>query len=146
VSDLHDAIVVTWPKSRSLDSYVAELNRADREGLVINFRVANFPKVPYGARCYHVHDGYVRGWVTTLGFGERELGEVIDPVLGDWWPAGKYIVRHPTWYPLPEIQPMKGFQGWRYYDDDDYWVSSECALQYHLECGDDGVCACDCHD
>jgi hypothetical protein len=145
MTNLRDAIVVTWPKSRPLDSYVRELNVAERNGLVINFRVASFPKVPYGARCYHVHDGAVRGWVTTLGFQEYDDLTVTDPVTGGYWPAGKYIVRHPTWYPLPEPQPMKGFQGWRYYDEDDYWVSGECALQNHDRCGDDGVCVCDCH-
>lgn len=117
MTTLRDAIVVTWPKSRPLASYVAELKKAEEAGLTINFRVANYPAVPFGARCYHVHDGYVRGWVTTLGFEHREYGEVTDPVTGASWPSGKYIVRKPDWHPV-DPTPMKGFQGWRYFDAD----------------------------
>lgn len=118
-------IVLTWPKSRPLESYVSELARAERERMVINYRVASFPTWNdqeawwdhgalcfggYGSdspRCYMVHDGAVRGWCEIVYCCAREDGEV------DGWPAGKYIVRDPTWHPI-EPFPMEGFRGYRW--------------------------------
>lgn len=107
---------MTWPKTRPLTDYVYELARAKREGLVINYRVANLPPWPenafdYGApevRCYMVHDGAIRGWCKVLYACTREEGEV------DGWPAGLYIVRDPMFFVCKEI-PMRGFRGWRWF-------------------------------
>lgn len=117
-------ICVTWPKSRPLDSYLAELARAEREGLEINYRVGRLPAWPgamwdhgtlgfvYGQqgvpRCYMVHSGFVRGWCSILYGCHREAGEVAG------WPAGLYIVRSPVWHALADPIPMRGFQGWRW--------------------------------
>lgn len=119
-------IVVTWPKSKPLTAYLAELRRAEYEGLVINYRVARLPRwsprnvdlwgrvrpVCAGrpARCYMVYDGAVRGWCEILYACERDDGEV------EGWPAGKYIVRDPKWHHLETPIPMSGFQGWRWFD------------------------------
>lgn len=114
MTELHDSIVVTWPKKRSLESYLSELRTAEAQGKVIHFRVPSYPTIPYGGRCYMVHDGFVRGYLITLGFSNGT--GVIDPITGEIWPFGKYVVRNPHWNPVDPV-PMKGFQGWRYYDE-----------------------------
>lgn len=116
-------IVVTWPKTKPLADYLAELAAAVRDGLVINYRVARLPKWddqieghgyrgwPYGAgrpRCFMVHEGAVRGYVKVIGTCWRDDGEV------EGWPAGWYIVRDAFFVPVTP-RPMKGFQGWRWY-------------------------------
>lgn len=116
-------ICVTWPKSRPLDSYLAELARAEREGLDINYRVHSIPRWPdaisdhgllgwaYGIvrpRCHMIHDGYVRGWCEVLGTCWHRAGDV------NGWPAGNYIVRSPVWHPVDPIT-YRGFRGWRWY-------------------------------
>lgn len=106
-------IVVTWPKSRELQSYLDELAKAHQQGLVINYRVSVLPRaVP--ERCYMVHDGAVRGWNRVLGMGDRT--DVVDPITQSLMEPGVFITRDPVWHPLADPIPMRGFQGWRYFD------------------------------
>lgn len=114
-------IVVTWPKTRSLKSYLEQCEKASEEGRYINYHVASIPQRDIGVRCYVVHDGYVRGWQkikTWTWKGER--GEVVDPITGESWRPGWYIVRDPEWHALVDgrLPEMAGFQGWRYFDED----------------------------
>lgn len=106
-------LLITWPKKRSLESYLTELEKAATKGQLINFRVPTLPKVEC-ERCYIVYDGKVRGWTRMVDERYRGVEEVIDPVLGGFWPAGNYIVRTPQWHPLENGPEMKGFQGYRY--------------------------------
>lgn len=114
-------IIVTWPKTRPLASYLAELAKAKSDGCVINYRVPHLPDLDPGSglgresRCYMVHDGFVRGWCEILATTYRGPREVRDTVTGGFWSAGSYIVRDPTWHAVHRI-PMRGFQGWRYFD------------------------------
>lgn len=110
-------IVVTWPKSRSLQSYLDELERADREDKLINFRISSIPKEDV-TRCFMVHDGAVRGYTNVLKVDIYQRGEIRDPITGHAWPDGIYITRDPEWYPIEPI-PMKGFQGFRYFKEID---------------------------
>lgn len=120
-------IVATWPKIRTLESYLEELERAEDLGLFINFRVANLPKwgptpthpivrqIPF---CYMVHDGYVRGYNVIKDAVYHQANTVSRVENDSWagcWPPGNYIVRYPHWNPITPT-PMKGFQGWRWYD------------------------------
>jgi hypothetical protein len=117
-------IVATWPKTRELKSYLTELEHAVKEGLDINFRVANLPKWPsripgYQPRCYMVHDGYIRGFneiVTTRYSHGNDISYVKDDSWAGFWPAGYYIVRNPKWHHIFPVK-MKGFQGWRWHED-----------------------------
>lgn len=119
-------IAVTWPQTKLLAGYLAELARAERYGLEINYRVRSLPSWPnqisdhgwngwpHGVahpRCYMIHSGFVRGWCEVNGTCWREDGEV------DGWPAGNYIVRDPAWHPVDPV-PMVGFRGWRWYSAD----------------------------
>lgn len=111
-------IIVTWPKSRTFASYIAEVHNAERDGLVLNFRVRTRPGgMP--ERCYMVHDGAVRGWLPMHAIVFHEEGAVArvksDPIPGGW-PAGWYLVRLPNWHDLEPVYPMAGFRGYRYFD------------------------------
>lgn len=113
-------IVVTWPKTQSLDVYVRNLSQALRQGQQINYRVSRLPKWEDGvlgrrpARCYMVHDGAVRGYTTILETMWRGAGEVKRVGEPGFWPQGWYIVRSASWIPIKPV-PMRGFQGWRWY-------------------------------
>lgn len=129
----HRHIVVTWPKNRRFASYMVELERAKSRGLVVNFRVPRLPDFGVGAfdygapeiRCYRVHDGAIRGWLQIVAVEQRRMGEVLrvasDPLSrapgGKFWPPGKYIVCDPEWHTQTVVSPMKGFRGWRWYED-----------------------------
>lgn len=107
-------LVVTWPKTKPLETYLAELEKAATDGLQINFRVPSRP-APV-ERCYMVYDGEVRGWNRVLSVehrGEREVARVESDAFAGFWPAGWYVVRDPVWTPVTPMA-MKGFQGYRY--------------------------------
>jgi hypothetical protein len=110
-------LVITWPKRRSLESYLDGCKHAEENGLQINFRIAKPPaRKVTGARVFVVHDAYIRGFHTLIEVverGENEVAIVNGDAFAGFWPAGWYLVRDPTWHPIVPI-PMKGFQGWRY--------------------------------
>lgn len=116
-------LVVTWPKTRALGSYLAELRKAEVEGLQINYRVPSRPTLPClywegrRARCYMVHSGWVRGYSEILAIEFRAAGEVSRVESDAWagyWPEGNYIVRSPRFFPVRPIL-MAGFRGFRYW-------------------------------
>lgn len=110
-------LIITWPKKRSLDSYVKACDKAAEDGLQINFRIARPPtRDVKGAKVFVVHDGYMRGFhhlIDVVKRGEGEVSLVRGDAFAGFWPAGWYLVRDPTWHMIVPI-PMKGFQGWRY--------------------------------
>lgn len=108
-------IVVTWPKSRGLGSYLSELARAQREGELAYFRVMARPHVDEGDRCFHVHDGKVHGWLRVLGVREMGADAPVDTVTDQRFRPGIYIERDPHWRPLAFPIEMRGFQGFRYW-------------------------------
>lgn len=115
-------LIVTWPKSRPLSSYVEELGKAELAGLDINFRVPTEPReFLVGRRCYRVHSGHVRGWTKILGVAKRgpnQVARVESDAFAGFWPEGWYVVCSPAWYVLfgKKQIAVKGFQGYRYFD------------------------------
>jgi hypothetical protein len=107
-------IALTWPQTRSLASYVLELDKARQNKQVVNFRVHILPTRTPVERCYMVHEGFVCGWMRVRRLVHHNGHSVRDPITGQFWPAGYYIVRSPVWHPLNNGAPMKGFQGFRY--------------------------------
>lgn len=115
-------LILTWPRTRPLDSYVEEMKRAERLGQVVNFRVHNKPTLKVQGddweRAWMVHDGKVRGYSHIVEIAERGIGEVLrvqsDP-RGGYWPPGVYVVREAIFFQVEPI-PMRGFQGFRYAD------------------------------
>lgn len=112
-------IIVTWPKSRRFGSYMAQLELAARDSLLVNYHVRHPPR-PAPLRCYRVHDGLVRGWLHVVAVMHRREGEVArvdDDPIPEGWPAGWYIVCSPVWHELPAPHmEMPGFRGWRWFD------------------------------
>lgn len=110
-------IVITWPRSRTLEDYLEQLALAAERGDEINFRVPTLP-LKRLRHCYAVHDGAVRGWSQVLDAcyrGPSEVSIVTNDTWGGFWPEGNYIVRSPHWHAIDPI-PMKSFQGWRYFE------------------------------
>lgn len=105
-------IIITWPKKRTLESYLDELDKACEAGLTIHYRVASKPRVEAGDRCFMVHDGAIRGWNIILGVAHRD--DVIDPISGTRMKPGWYIERDPLWHPMDNSLEMAGFRGYRY--------------------------------
>lgn len=112
-------LVITWPKTRALDSYLKELEKANERGEVINFKIPTIPKDTTCERCYIVYDGRIRGYNEIISVEEQENYAVKDPLTGKYWSAGIYIVRNPLWHPLKAGPEMKGFQGYRYIERSD---------------------------
>lgn len=113
-------IVVTWPKNRPLDSYLDELHQASEHDLLINFRVPTRPSVQEGEKCFHVYDGFIRGWTEIIGVEHRD--DVVLPTTQELMAAGFFVVRKPQWHALGcgvswctvDLRHMRGFQGFRY--------------------------------
>jgi hypothetical protein len=108
-------IVVTWPKDRPLSSYLLELARAEAAGEDAFYRVRSRPDVHPEDKCYHVHDGWIRGYLVVQDVVEMGDDAPIDQVTGRKFEPGIYVQRHPRWYAVTQ-RPMAGFRGYRYYD------------------------------
>jgi hypothetical protein len=110
-------MIVTWPKTKPLDTYLEECREAEKRCLAINFRVPRLPnprRLGNATRVYVIHDGAIRGWHRLLSAQHRAENDVVDQVAGDHWPEGNYLVRDAHWHPLPQPVPWAGFRGFRY--------------------------------
>lgn len=111
-------VIVTWPKSKPLSTYLIELANAKENNLVINYRVRNPPE-PTPERCYLVHDGVIVGWNAVINIKFRKANEVArveSDAFAGFWPAGWYIARRPEFHqPKLKTVKMKGFRGWRWF-------------------------------
>ena len=106
-------IVITIPKSVKWDDYKKELYAA-MNGETLNFKVNAFPKTAAGKRCYICYCGEVIGYHVISGMSEKEF---TCTTTGNEW-KGKFIERTGHFHMIEPV-PMKGFQGFRYYTDDD---------------------------
>lgn len=110
-------IILTWPKKRSLDSYLKECEKAAQMGRIVGYSAQNRPRSQRGDRSYMVHDGAIRGWleITQVISYESHSPDFVDPSTGKVWRGGGrwIIVRNPVWHRIEPI-PMKGFRGFRY--------------------------------
>lgn len=104
-------IVVTWPKNRTLNSYLYELEQAVQENRFICYRVARLPRVRMGDQCYVVHDGFIRGY--NIIRDATYMDDVIDPITNERMDSGYYILRYPEWREIEPVE-MEGFRGFRY--------------------------------
>ena len=111
-------IVVTTPKSERVKAE-AETEWAKAQGGgpgVVYFRsVSKFPKdIAVGDKVFYVEDGYVRGYCTLAGLSAGESGEC-QATGRDWGEGPQLVMRADSWKWVKPI-PMKGFQGFRYFD------------------------------
>ena len=101
-------IIITVPKKIKWSEYQKELEAA-KNGEILNFKVAHFPKVENGDRCYICYNGNIIGYHIICG---KEEHEFTCGVTGDKW-SGKFVQRTGEFFKVEPI-PMKGFQGFRY--------------------------------
>lgn len=102
-------IVITIPKSIKWDEYKKELNAAE-QGAILNFKVAHFPDVSNGSKCYICYNGNVIGYHIICGKSEKKF---TCSTTGKIW-NGKFIERTGKFHEIKPI-PMKGFQGYHYF-------------------------------
>ena len=111
------SIIVTLPSNVDWSDYEKELSRVKDYDEVMNFKVYNFPKgINRGDKCYVVHKGVVKGWMKIIGFAEKNF---ICTTTGKQY-NGKFIERSGPFHYLDIQIPMKGFQGFRYFNILDY--------------------------
>lgn len=104
-------IVITIPRSIAWQDYQKEIDLVKDGSSVMNFRVNHFPNTSVGSKCYLLHDGAIRGWMEIVGFSEEPFE---CSTTGKEW-SGKFIQRSGPFHKIDPI-PMKGFQGFRYFD------------------------------
>lgn len=110
-------IVVTTPKSERVQAEAeAEWAKAQGGGPGILYfrRMAKIPtKLQSGDRVFYVEDGYVRGFCTLMGVDDGS--GVCEATGRDWGEGARLVMRADSWKWVKPI-PMKGFQGFRYFD------------------------------
>lgn len=107
--------VLTVPKTVSWDAYMEEVESVKDGSLVMNYRAGQIPKdMCAGDRCYVVHDGQVRGWMSVVGLVVRDAPWRCT-TTGRVWPAGKYVQRSGPYHAVSGV-PMPGFRGIRRYE------------------------------
>lgn len=104
-------IIITIPKNTKWEEYKKELAKA-RQGQSLNFKVAQFPKTGKGNKCYICYNGNVIGYhfisqLSNKAFTCTTTGRNF---------SGKFVERTGKFYKIEPI-PMKGFQGYRYFDN-----------------------------
>lgn len=111
------SIIVTLPSTVKWNDYEQELKKAENYKHVLNFKVVNFPRgITEGDKCYIVHQGFIKGWMKIVGFSEKEF--TCSTTKRRW--GGKFIERSGPFHYLKETIPYKGFQGFRYFDLEEY--------------------------
>ncbi len=111
------SIIVTLPSNIDWSDYEKELEKVKDYGEVMNFKVYNFPKgIHRGDKCYIVHRGFVKGWMKIIGFSEKKF---TCTTTGNEY-NGKFIERSGPFHYIDREIPMKGFQGFRYFNTFDY--------------------------
>lgn len=112
-----DAIIITLPSSIKWEDYTRELNAVKDYNRTLNFKVHNFPKgIKKGDKCYLVHQGFIKGWMEIVGFSEKDFN---CETTGKQW-KGKFIERSGPFHYLTQPLPMTGFQGFRYFNIEEY--------------------------
>ena len=107
----HSDIIITIPKSIDWNEYQKELDAVKDYGQVMNFKVNNFPKTKSGNKCYLLYNGFIIGWMEIFGLSEKDFECT---TTGKNW-KGKFIERSGPLHKIEPI-PMKGFQGFRYFN------------------------------
>jgi hypothetical protein len=111
-------IIVTTPKTE-INNAAKEAEECINNGGGYYFRtLSRMPKdiEPHKSKIYYVEDGYIRGCCTIFGVSK---GDKQCEVTGKTWGNDNSIkvwMLANTWQWIKPIE-MKGFQGWRYFDD-----------------------------
>lgn len=116
------SLIITLPCSVKWSDYEKELDKVSNYKQNLNFKVHAFPTgVNKGDKCYVVHNGRIMGWMEIVGFAEKDF--VCTTTDKKW--KGKFIERSGPFHYLEEDIPYKGFQGFRYFDLEEYKLQND---------------------
>ena len=116
------SLIITLPSTTDWNDYEKELRKAANYKYVLNFKGHNFPSgVHKGDKCYIVHKGFVKGWMEIVGFSEKNF--TCTTTDKKW--EGKFIERSGPFHYIQEQIPYKGFQGFRYFDLNEYKLQND---------------------
>ena len=105
-------IIITIPKNIDWAEYKKELIAAEN-GSILNFKVSNKPNTDIGNKCYIVYNGYIIGYHIICGIIKKKF---TCTTTGKVW-DGLFIQRTGKLHLLKNKIPMKGFQGFRYFEN-----------------------------
>lgn len=106
-------IIITLPKSISWEDYQTELKKVEDFSETMSFKVPHLPKGNI-EKCYIVHNGQIKGWMKVTNIIDNL--EFTCTTTGQTW-SGKFIQRSGPFHYLENEVPYKGFQSWRYFDE-----------------------------
>ena len=113
------ALCITVPKTISWSDYEKELADVADGRMEMNYKLSSYPKrVSVGDRCYVVHNGMIRGWMTITGIEQRDESFKCE-TTGRIWNSGVYVKRSGPFHYLKNPIPMKGFMGYKYIQEFD---------------------------
>ena len=108
------ALLITLPKDIDWDEYQKELDAVKDWKNEMNFKVSSIPtQVDVGGKCYLCYRGNIIGWMTITSIGEKSFS---CGTTGKPW-SGKFVSRSGPFHRITPV-PCKGFQGFRYIDDE----------------------------
>lgn len=117
ISQTKRSLIITLPEKTRWEDFAEELKKVENYKKIINFKVHNFPNgITKGDKCYLVHNDYIIGWMEIVGFREKTYyNHSIKKRC-----QGKFIERSGPFHYMSERIPYKGFQGFRYFNLEDY--------------------------
>lgn len=108
ITESKRSIIITLPNT---------IRWTDYDNSILNFRVHDFPKgIEKGDRCYIVCDENIMGWFEIVGLKEKKT---YCPVMRKKI-EGKFIEQSGPFHHMKEKIPHNEFQGFRYFDIEDY--------------------------
>lgn len=110
-------LLVTTPKGemKNAEAEAAQVVAAGG-GTYFRYLGRNKPNTAEGDRIYYVEDGAIQGFCVIRKF-ERKFNQVCS-TTGRRWPNGWYAYMDATSWQWIEPIPYKGFQAWRYFNND----------------------------
>ena len=112
-------IAITIPKAVDFDTWLKECEDVRKKDMKLNYYLGSrgLPKkAKPGDKCYVIHDSFIRGYHIIEALLENKKNFVCE-TTEQYWPKGNYIVRKGKFYKIEPIK-MKGFQGFRYLEED----------------------------
>ena len=99
------ALCITIPKIVSQETYKQELAKVADGNCVMNYKVPTFPKeVKPGDRCYMVHNGFIKSWMTIFDIVDRDAFKCT--TTGRNWTGGIYVQRSKRKFDKNQAEPL----------------------------------------
>lgn len=111
------SLIITLPENVNWLDYEKEFKKTANYKHCLNFKVHNFPRgIHKGDKCYVVYKDVIQGWMEIVDFSKET--HTCSQTNKQW--DSKYIQRSGPFHYLNEKIPYKGFQGFRYFDLNEY--------------------------